>query len=204
MKEVTPEQNILSAQLAPLTSGLMTFDISNRQHWSNVPEFGGKAFVNGQYTSTHRSVESGKDCYDWALSQKFPIDHKKKYEFSIWIMSTTTDLNNYLGFFAYDQSGAQIRTGTINNPYFKGNQNDPPKWVRWNGFVMPSTGSSKTSDINKPPQDIPSYFSNGVDWKWPASATHAVIRFGSCYGDGDNQGISFFALPQVFESDLYL
>lgn len=69
---------------------------------------------------------------------------------------------------------------------------------------MPSTGSSKTSDINKPPQDIPSYFSNGVDWKWPASATHAVIRFGSCYGDGDNQGISFFALPQVFESDLYL
>ena len=151
-----------------------------------------------------RVVESGTGCYGGGYTTLFKIDHRKKYDFSIWISSTATDLDNYLGFFVYDGSHNQIRTGTIANPYFKTGPGDAIEWTRWNGFVLPSNTPSSPADSNKPASDIPSQFSNGVDWKWPSNAVYAILRFLACYGDGDNSGITYFALPQVIESDLQL
>ena len=37
------------------------------------------------------------------------------------------------------------------------------------------------------------------DWKLPANASFVILRFGSCYGDGDGQGTSWFAYPQMAE-----
>lgn len=181
------------------------FDIGNPQQWQQfVPSYGGVTFVNGQYTPVARIVESGTGCYGGGYTVQFKIDHRKKYEFSIWISSTATDLDNYLGFYAYDVSHNQITTGTIRNPYFKTGQNDVLQWTRWNGFVLPSNTPSSSVNPNKPASDVPSHFSNGVDWKWPSNAVYAILRFLTCYGNGDNSGITYFALPQVIESDLQL
>lgn len=128
----------------------------------------------------------------------FQVDHRRKYEFSIWILSTGTDITNYLGFFVYDKRKKHLDSGSVN---FKNSNNDPAEWKRWNGLVLPP---SRLDDPNRPANDVPSYFSNGEDWKWPANAVYAVLRFGSCYGDGDNSGITFFALTQVVESDFQL
>ena len=53
-------------------------------------------------------------------------------------MFFSTDLNNYLGFFAYDSSYNQI-VGTWANPYFKTSNGDPNYWKFHNGYVVSST-----------------------------------------------------------------
>jgi len=35
------------------------------------------------------------------------------------------------------------------------------------------------------------------DWKLPANASFVILRFGACYGDGNGQGTSWFAYPQM-------
>ncbi len=36
---------------------------------------------------------------------------------------------------------------------------------------------------------------NGVDWVLPANTASLVVRFGSCYDDGDGLNTTFFAYP---------
>ena len=160
----------------------------------------------GQFTPIARAIEHGTSCYSgWTWCPSFKIDHRKLYEFSIWILSTGSDMINYLGFYAYNTEGKDIKGAlAIANPYFKSGGNDPRRWFRWNGFVLPSNTPASSNNPYKPQHDIPSYFSNGEDWKWPPNAAFTRLRFGSCYGDGDNSGITYFALPQVIESDLLL
>ena len=42
--------------------------------------------------------------------------------------------------------------------------------------------------------------SSGVDYKLPSNAAYVSIRFGSCYGDGDGTGYTYFAHPRLVQS----
>ena len=39
--------------------------------------------------------------------------------------------------------------------------------------------------------------SGNLDWILPSQAAYVVMRWGSCYGDGDGTGASFFVYPSV-------
>ena len=45
-----------------------------------------------------------------------------------------------------------------------------------------------------------------LDWKFPPNAQFMVLRWGTCYGDGDGTGVSHFVYPevkQVFKSQIH-
>jgi hypothetical protein len=163
--------------------------------WNDPPNVVRDSAPDGRDAQVHRSVEFGTSCYDWAVSQPFPIDPAKGYEFSIWLRSTQSDLDNYMGFYAYDAGGARI-AGAWNNPYFKTGQGDPSTWRKWTGYLMAHTTPDNNAD-GLP--DAQALRTNGTDWKMPSTARYAVIRFGTCYGDGSGSGESFFASPTVRE-----
>ena len=160
--------------------------------------------VHDTHTPIAKMVE-GKErkCYyPWGITHLFEIDSSKSYEFSIWILSTQTELYNFLGFRAYDEDKnllifpllpsdfQQYYSNITTKPYFKRSNNDTTEWTRWNGFVLPDEAN-----------DIPSHFRNGRNWKWPRGAKYAQLRFGTCYGKGNDQGITYFALPRVVQTD---
>jgi hypothetical protein len=159
------------------------------------PTYGGLTTYAG---TAHASVESGTNCYNWAVSQQFPVDTSRAYEYSVYIRSEDTTLNNYLGFYAYDSVGTRI-VAAWNNPYLKSSEGDANQWVRWSGYVLPSTVPDANADGLA---DTQVRSSNGQDWVWPASTATAVIRFGSCYGDGSGSSRTYFALPTVREVNL--
>ena len=50
--------------------------------------------------------------------------------------------------------------------------------------------------------DISSHFiTRGRNGMWPQGAKYVQLRFGNCYGKGNNQGITYFALPRVEQTD---
>ena len=149
----------------------------------------------GYLGNVHVSTESGVGCYQWGLTAQFPIDRTKAYEFSIWIRSEDTTTNNYWGFYAYDNTGTQI-AGVWANPYFKTSEGDPNHWVKWTGYVLPSTVPDSNLDGYA---DTQVGTSSGADWRWPDAAVTAVARFGGCYADGVGSNRSYFALPMVRE-----
>ncbi len=55
--------------------------------------------------------EAHKSCYNnWGVTNRFPIDPKAFYEFSIWVKaSSNSDMAHYFGFYVYDSKGSQIR-----------------------------------------------------------------------------------------------
>ena len=157
------------------------------------------------HTPIAKIVEGkGRKCYyPWGITHRFEIDSNKAYEFSVWILSTQTDLHNFLGFRAYDENeklltfpldkkgdDLQYYSNHTSKPYFKRSNNDTTEWTRWNGFVLPDGAD-----------DIPRYFSKGRTWVWPRRAKYAQLRFGTCYGDGNDQGITYFALPRMVQTD---
>ena len=145
-------------------------------------------------TRIARVKEQDRDCYYlWGITRQFPIDPNRTYEFSIWLLSTGKDLNNFLGFQVYDVAFNILYVDGLDKPYFKRSKNDTETWTRWSGFVLPATTD---------PNDIPKYYSNGVSWRWPSNSKYAQLRFGTCYGDGDNSGKTYFAYPQVVDFDL--
>ncbi len=164
--------------------------------WPDPADTVETTFIDGESIKAHRSVESGTGCYGWGHSPTFLVNPTKTYEFSVWIKSTENDMNNYFGFFAYDASGTQISTSPFDNPYFRGDENDPNEWHRWSGYIMPSYSDDNANgfpDAGDSPQ------TRGVDYSWPSNTVSAKVRFGSCYGDGSNTGLSYFAYPQVKE-----
>lgn len=40
---------------------------------------------------------------------------------------------------------------------------------------------------------------NGIDWVMPSNANYALLRFGSCYSDGDGTGVTSYYAPSVRE-----
>ncbi|XP_062520925.1 uncharacterized protein LOC134195853 isoform X2 [Corticium candelabrum] len=181
-----------------------TFDISNVREWSGDVDYGGIAFVNGRYTPTALVVgNNSRLCYDpWYTTEAFMINHEKQYEFSIWILSTGSDLTNYFGFFAYDKNNNIIKEGSMNNPYFKSAKVNQTKWQRWNGFILPSYTERSKQDPNNPMTNVPKHFTNGIAWIWPSNARYAKLRFGTCMDSGDRTGSTYYALPQLIMSDL--
>ena len=147
--------------------------------------------------------KEGKCYYPWGVTHLFEIDSDKSYKFGVWIKSTQRDLHNVFGFQAYDKDEnlltfplleseiKQYHSDNTTKPYFKRSNNDKREWTWWNGFVLPDGAD-----------DISSHFiSKGRNWVWPRDAKYAQMRFGSCYGNGNNQGITYFALPQVEQTD---
>lgn len=178
------------------TNLVPNFQFESDGAWPDPADVVETTFIDGESIKAHRSVESGTGCYGWAHSPTFPIDPNKTYEFSVWIKSTEVEMNNYFGFFAYDASGTQISSSPFDNPYFRGDENDPNEWHRWSGYIMPSYTDDNTNGF---PDAGDSSQTRGVDYSWPSNAVSSKVRFGSCYGDGSNTGLSYFAYPQVKE-----
>ena len=156
----------------------------------------------GRHTSIAKTVEQGTGCYyPWGVTSYHEIDPGKTYELSIWILSTGNDLSNFFGFRAFDKEFKRLSvisdneySHNVTNPYFKRSKNDATTWTRWNGFA----GSCSPEGTRK---EFLSYFSKGVNWEWPLDCKYIQLTFGTCYGDGDNQGKTYFARPQVTEYD---
>ena len=103
-------------------------------------------------------------------------------------------MNNHFGFFAYDSIGAKIG-GIWKNPYFKHDQNDPDRWRKWTGYILPRY-IHETNGL----ADDQSDHTNGKDWVWPSNAASVVLRFGSCYGTGvGTLDRTWFAFPGIRE-----
>ncbi len=143
-----------------------------------------------------------RKCYfPWGITHLFDIDSSKSYEFSVYIKSTQLDLHNLFGFRAYDKDKnlltfpllssdyLQYYSDVTNKPYFKRSNNDANEWTRWNGFVLPDGADDNFSHLR------------GRNWVWPRGAKYAQLRFGTCYGDGNNQGMTYFALPLMVQTD---
>jgi hypothetical protein len=167
--------------------------------WQDAMDTVSVPLPSGVTGLAHRSDESGTSCYNWATSYNVPVDANKAYEFSIWIKASQTDLDNYMGFFAYDASGAIINgpASEWGNPYFKTGQGDPNSWVRWSGYLLPSN-TTRSGGLAATQASA----TNGADWVLPAGTTAAHIRFGTCYGDGVGGGQTWYAHPEIREIDV--
>ena len=149
----------------------------------------------GMHTDIARVEETNesKDCYyPWGVTELFQIDNHMTYEFSVWILSTDKDLNNFLGFQAFANEFYPLEVGNTHKPYFKRSDNDANTWTRWNGFVLPAMGNTT----------VPSYYASGGSFRWHPDTAFAQLRFGTCYGDGENAGKTYFAYPQVVQFNL--
>lgn len=131
-------------------------------------------------------VFNSTGCYSWARTNSFLIDPLATYEIGIWINSNGRDMANYLGFYVYDETGARI-TGAWDNPYFKTGRGDKSAWTYFSGYLLPFTTSNSST--------VPISATNGVDWVFPSNARSALVRFGSCYADGDGLNTTYFAYP---------
>lgn len=108
------------------------------------------------------------------------------------------DVNNYLGFSVYDYHDNMIRGSWDSHiSYFKTSENDPNRWKKWNGYVLPRYVRDSNND-GQP--DDQSFHTNGVDWMWPSDAVTVLLRFESCYGTGlGTSERTWFAFPSIRE-----
>jgi hypothetical protein len=164
--------------------------------WEQPPNPVIVTWHDGRQIRATQSTETGTGCYGgWGQTNLFRVHPDRTYEFSVWIKSSGVDMNNYLGFYVYDANGARI-VGNYNNPYFKTTEGDPDRWVRWSGLLLPSYAPQHPT---YPFANSDARETNGTDWVMPAEAAYAQIRFGACYGNGDNLDASWFAMPRVVE-----
>lgn len=56
--------------------------------------------------------------------------------------------------------------------------------------------------VSRPSPRVPAgtSTSSGVDYRLPPNAAFVSIRFGACYGDGDGNGTTLFAYPQLVQT----
>ena len=160
--------------------------------WSDLPEtllFNaplGENYVHDSWET------SSTGCYNWARSDLIPADISKSYKFSVYIKSTDLGMNNYFGFYLYNSSQDRIAL-QWSNPYFKTSENDLSQWVKWEGILGASNlGSASQCDTD---------WTNGNDWCMSSETAYIMIRFGSCYSDGDATGHTYFAYPSIEEGE---
>ncbi len=165
--------------------------------WVTSPTLVTAAGPLGVSQQVHRATSPDFDasgCYQWGISPKFKVDPFRAYEFSIWIKSADTDMNNYLGFYLYDAAGVKIG-GSWGNPYFRSAEGDPNSWVRWSGILAPADFPASGAFMSPERSST-----NGRDFVMADNTTTALLRFGGCYSSTIN-GQSWFANPEVREID---
>ncbi|XP_062521499.1 uncharacterized protein LOC134196399 isoform X2 [Corticium candelabrum] len=190
----------LEAERRPEHVVVWTFNVSDFREWESKPN---DTDAHNTHAAIAKMVE-GKErkCYSpWGVTHPFEIDSDKSYEFSVWIKSTQSDLHNFFGFRAYDKDKnpltfpllssdyLQYYSNVTTKAYFKRSNNDTNEWTRWNGFVLPDGADDIFSHLK------------GRNWVWPRGAKYAQLRFGTCYGKGNDQDITYFALPLVVQTD---
>ena len=101
-----------------------------------------------------KSAPNGSTGYDggWKTSFLPPIDHTKKYRFSIWLKKTnSSDGTPHFGMFANNQSSGyttlRLNGSVVNNAYFF--VDDLPQLNQWYLLVGFVHGSAHTSTINE-------------------------------------------------------
>ena len=177
------------------------WDMDTDVDWLDNPEQVMVMDFEGNQNYAHESVEtvhanpSVPECYNWAQTILIPADPTKAYKFSIWIKNDDTTVATYFGFWPYDENMAYVdqpyQGGDWGNPYFKSSRNDIDKWVLWTAYLGPSSRGSAT--------ECDSSETNGNDWCMPPNIAYMQMRFGSCYGDGDGTGKSYFMYPKIEE-----
>ena len=120
------------------------------------------------------------------------IDPTKTYDISIWMFSTGTDLDNYLGFKVYDKDKKNIGESgksPYHNLYFKSGDDDSRAWVLHTGKMY-----SHDTNVGSGVRDAQN------NYKFPKEAAYLTVRFLTCYGDGSGTGYTLFAFPSVRET----
>ena len=152
-------------------------------------------FIDGLPIRAMKSRERGKGCYGWGRTNYFQIDPTANYEFTIWVKAASKHRNrmsNYLGYYIYNDKKARITGGPHSNPYFKTNRNDGGEWSKVHGYLLAKDFNTMDGYKYKIAHDS-MFFVND------ASAKYAILRFGSCYAEGDDNDETYWTLPSVRE-----
>jgi len=146
--------------------------------------------------ATRSFEDQGGSCYQgWGLTNYIRISPSLKYEFSIWLRSTDLGMNNYFGFYAYDANYKQLG-GLYGNPYFKCSDGDTDEWTRFTGFLVPQS-SQGIQDRQCGLKNIGATEVTQPTYRILPQVRYIVLRYGSCYSNGDAKGVSHFAFPSV-------
>ncbi|SNY94132.1 fibronectin type III domain-containing protein [Flagellimonas pacifica] len=118
----------------------------------NIREMG--VGPHGSSVLLWKSAPNGSSGYDggWKTNYLPPIDHTKKYRFSIWLKKTnSSDGTPHFGMFANNQSSGyttlRLNGTVVNNAYFF--VDDLPQLNQWYLFIGFVHGSGHTSTINE-------------------------------------------------------
>jgi len=154
-------------------------------------------FIDGLPIRAMKSIEKGKSCYTWGRTNMFKIDPTSSYEFSIWVKSASKHQNamsNYFGYYVYDENKKQIR-GAHDNPYFLTNRNDGGEWGKAEGYLLGKDFNQMqgTNGYNRKVSIDSMYRVND------ANARYAILRYGACYAEGDDNDETWFTMPSVRE-----
>lgn len=114
---------------------------------------------------------------------------------SSWIPHHThcsPDMNNYFGFNVYNSGYAQISRAFYGNPYFKCSDHDSPRWVQYKGYLVfdGQEGSLNSQCRKEDSESLAQYVMQG-------DVQYARLRFGSCYANGNNEGVTHFYQPSI-------
>eukprot|EP00040_Diaphanoeca_grandis_P032770 m.199397 g.199397 ORF g.199397 m.199397 type:complete len:708 (+) comp32732_c1_seq2:28-2151(+) len=173
-------------------------DFSNTTDWRQpVFDTARVAWDSQTFVTAHEVVERTHEptvdtCYGaFPQTNLIAVDPLKTYEFGIWLKTTGKDLKNYLGFYIFDENKQQIK-GDWNNPYFSYARMAPKDdWTYVTGVLRSSDSPVDTSH-----KTVGSLSTN---YKMPANTSYLVARWGTCYGDGDGEGTTWYVFPEVKE-----
>lgn len=152
-------------------------------YWTDAPD---QALIAGPFGNdiyAHESTESGTACYLWASTARIPVDQNKTYKFSIWVKALTADESNFFGYHTYNAAGAQLSS----NPYFRSGST-ANEWTLYEGILGPSYSTNCNTSLT-----------NGTDYCMESGTAYVIMRFGSCYGNGNNTGKTYYAYPVIQE-----
>jgi len=157
--------------------------MESTSYWGGGPT---RALIEGPFGNVvyaHESVESGTACYAWAQTARIPVDQNKTYKFSIWIKALTADESNYFGYHTYNAAGTQLSS----NPYFRSGST-ANEWTLYEAILGPSYSTNCNTALT-----------NGTDFCMESGTASVIMRFGSCYGNGNNTGKTYYAYPVIQE-----
>lgn len=113
-------------------------------------------------------AESKKSLY--FKSDKFDIDPRQSYRFSISVRSPYKDVGIFFGFVCYDKDGNTLEVTEANgsaktkSPYFYGSTSQLPNWTDYEGYVFGQSGSLgiKGKNVSR-------------NFRWPQNAQQACV-----------------------------
>jgi hypothetical protein len=103
-------------------------------------------------------------------------------------------MDNYFGFEMFDGARNGIG-GKYSNPYFKCGENNVDQWTKYYGYIGGTNVRNEQCYDNKVLHGAHESSSYGID----GNVRYSLLRFGSCYANGNSNGVTYYAFPAVRE-----